>query len=147
MKENFTGKSSIVINAPVYKVWNALTQPELIKKYLLGANTETDWKVGSPIRFTGEYQGKKYIDKGTILENVPQKRIVYNHWSSLSGKEDKPENYQPISYNLDEDGKITTLTVTQGNIQSEKEREHAEKNWNAVLEELKNIVEKKSVSV
>jgi uncharacterized protein YndB with AHSA1/START domain len=45
MKENFTGKSSIVINAPVYKVWNALTQPELIKKYLLGASTETDWKL------------------------------------------------------------------------------------------------------
>jgi hypothetical protein len=41
--------------------------PERIKEYYLGAEVQTDWQVGSPITFKGEWEGKSYEDKGEIL--------------------------------------------------------------------------------
>ncbi len=146
MKENLTGESTVVINASASKVWEALTNPELIKKYFFGTDTHTDWKVGSPVRFTGEWEGKKYEDKGTILANEKNKLIKYKYWSSMSGKEDKPENYQTVSYALLGSDDKTTVTITQEGISSEKEKEHSEKNWKSVLDGLKKLVEKNKVS-
>ncbi len=146
MKQQLTGKSGIVINANASKVWDALTNPELIKKYFFGTEVKTDWKVGSSIRFTGEWEGKTYEDKGTILVNDPEKLLKYNYWSSLSGKEDKPENYQLVSYYLELSDNKTMLTIKQEGIQSEQEKEHSENNWKQVLQDLKNLVEEKSVS-
>ena len=46
------------------EVWDALTDPEKIRQYYLGADVTTDWKVGSPITWRGEWEGKTYSDKG-----------------------------------------------------------------------------------
>jgi uncharacterized protein YndB with AHSA1/START domain len=46
-------RASITIAAPVEKVWDALTRPELIKQYFFGTETETDWTPGNPIYFRG----------------------------------------------------------------------------------------------
>ncbi len=113
----------------------------MIKQYFFGTNTVTDWKVGSPVYFRGEWEGKKYEDKGTVLENIPGNRLKYNYWSSMSGKEDKPENYADVSYELAEDNNATTLTVIQENIPDEKTKEHSEQNWRKVLEDLKKLLE------
>lgn len=146
MKDHLTGKSTITINASSSKVWDALTKPELIKKYFFGTDTHTDWKVGSPVRFTGEWEGKKYEDKGIVLTNEPQQLLEYTYWSSLSGKKDSPENYQTVSYQLSGSTDTTTLTITQQGIASEKEKEHSEKNWSNVLNGLKELLEKKAVT-
>jgi uncharacterized protein YndB with AHSA1/START domain len=58
-----TLNKSITINAPRQTVWDAITKPELIKKYFFGTNTVTTWKVGTPIFFRGEWEGKPYEDK------------------------------------------------------------------------------------
>jgi hypothetical protein len=31
----------------------SLTKPELVKKYMMGADVKSDWKVGSPLTYTG----------------------------------------------------------------------------------------------
>jgi len=141
MKSNISGKTSITIHAPAEKVWKALTDPAEIKKYFFGTNTHTDWQPGHPITFEGEWQGKKYQDKGTVLDFNPLKRIRYSYWSSMSGIEDKPENYVPITYELDSNNSETKLTITQENIPDEKMKEHSLENWNKVLEGLKKVVE------
>jgi hypothetical protein len=51
--------SSIVIRAPRAKVWEALTQPEIVRTYFFGTNLVTDWKVGSPLFFRGEWDGAR----------------------------------------------------------------------------------------
>ncbi len=48
-------KNSIVINAPVANVWDALVNPEQTKKYMFGCETVSDWKPGSPLLWKGEY--------------------------------------------------------------------------------------------
>ena len=142
MKSNITGKASISINASASKVWEALTTPSIIKQYFFGTDAVSDWKVGSPLIFKGEWQGNKYEDKGTILESVPQKLFKYSYWSFMSGMEDKPENYVDVTYALAGNNDGTTLTITQENIPDEKTKEHSEENWRKVIGDLKNLLEK-----
>ena len=147
MKSNIKAQVSINIHATIANVWEALTNPDIIRKYLFGTNTITDWEVGSPIKFKGEWEGKSYEDKGTILEIQKNKLIKYDYWSSMSGIEDKPENYVIVTYQLSgEDGNVN-LSVLQENIPDEKMKAHSEENWNKVLNGLKKVVEEKFVSV
>jgi len=144
MKNKIKAHASINIHAPVSKVWNALTKPEIIKQYFFGTDTITDWKPGSPIKFKGEWQGKSYEDKGTIIDVQKNKLIKYDYWSSMSGIEDKPENYVIITYQLSgEDGNVA-LKLSQENIPDEKTKTHSEENWNKVLKGLKKVAEEKA---
>ena len=142
MKTNITGTAAVTINVPAVKLWHALTTPEIIKQYFFGTEAISDWQVGSPLVFKGEWQGKQYEDKGTILKVIPLKLFQYNFWSSMSGIEDKPENYVTITYDLSEKNNATTLTITQENIPDEKTKEHSEENWKKVLEDLKKLLER-----
>ena len=141
MTPQLTATSSIIIKASLAKVWHALTDPETIKKYLFGTNTFTDWKVGSPIYFRGEWEGKSYEDKGVILEIIPEKILKYSYWSSMSGTEDKPENYQVVSYLVKPIEEQTELTIVQEGSKSEKTKNHTEQNWKTIMDGLKTIVE------
>lgn len=142
MGDKFQGQVTVVVKAPPSAVWKALTDPEMIKQYLFGTQVTTDWKVGSPITYTGVWQGKAYEDKGIILEVIPGKSLVSTYWSGMSGKADVPENYQRVAYSLEPAPEGTRLTLTQGNIPSEKERDHSIQNWGMVLEALKKLVER-----
>src|SRR6186713_2573823 len=102
MKNQYKGEASIVIDASREEVWDALTNPDQIKKYFFGTKAVSDWKKGSPLYFRGEWEGKKYEDKGTILESRKDELFQYSYWSSLSGIEDKPENYVTVTYQLSE---------------------------------------------
>jgi len=146
MKSNITGSASIRIDAPAAKVWEALTTPELIKQYFFGTDAISDWKEGSPLIFKGNWQGKTYEDKGTILTVRQNELFRYTYWSSMSGIEDKPENYVTVSYKLSPKGDSTILEITQENIPDEKTKVHSEENWNKVLEGLKGVVEAKQVA-
>ena len=102
------------IDAPRSKVWRALTDPDQIQKYMFGSRVETDWKPGSRITWKGEYEGKKYEDKGKILEVVQDRRLKVTHFSPLSGEEDAPENYHTLVYELTEDDGKTACLVDPG---------------------------------
>ena len=141
MKNNLIDKTSISVDATPAQVWKALTTPKLVKKYLMGTDVSTDWKEGSPNTYTGEYEGKKYHDKGTIKKIEPGKILQSTYLSSMSGKEDKPENYNLVTYIITKrDGK-TVITLTQDNNSTEKEKEHSTENWKRVLKKLKEVVE------
>ncbi|HOZ86177.1 MAG TPA: SRPBCC family protein [Bacteroidia bacterium] len=139
--KNLEAQISIEIDASPAKVWTAITSPPLIKKYLFGTEVKTDWKQGSPITYEGEYEGKTYEDKGIIVKFEPCKLFQSTYWSSMSGKPDRPVNYNLVTYELIANGKKTTVTVTQDNIASEEEKQHATKNWKKTLENLKKVVE------
>ncbi len=141
MTNNFTAEASTTINAPVSAVWKALTDPEIIKKYFFGTNVVTDWKVGSPIYYRGEWQGRPYEDKGVILEFEPGRKLVSTHWSPLSGVPDVPENYHTVTYLLAGHEGGTKITLLQDNNGSEEEKQHSEQNWNMMLAALKALLE------
>ena len=141
MKSNLTAQVSIDFNAPKPRVWKALTDPVEVKQYFFGTSLITDWNVGSPIRFVGEWEGKAYEDKGTVLKFEPESMLQYDYWSSMSGKEDKPENYQTITYRVTEKDGITNVQIIQDGV-AEEGREHTEQNWKMVFEGMRSLVEK-----
>jgi len=136
----------VEIIAPASVVWEALTTPGLIKKYFFDSTAISDWKVGSPIIFEGQWEGHPYRDKGTILEMNPYKTFRYNYWSPLSGVDDRPENYVPITYSLAEAKGVTTLTIAQENISDDSLKEQTDKSWKKVLHCLKDLVENELVT-
>src|SRR5689334_12733681 len=142
MTDTFIATAETTIHAPVSKVWDALTNPTLIKEYLFGTNVTTDWKVGSPITYKGEWQGKAYEDKGRIVQVEPEKLLVSTFWSALSGLPDVPENYQTVRYELSPNGNQTKLTLTQDNNATQEAADHSSENWRMVLNGLKNLLEK-----
>ena len=142
MSALFTTRVSILIHAPASRIWQALTDPNQIQQYLFGARTVTDWKVGSLIKWEGEWQGKPYEDKGTVLKFVPEKLIETTYWSSKAGMPDSPANYKRVTYELTQKSSDTLLTLTQDNNASEEERDHSEQNWKMVLDGLKKLVER-----
>ena len=142
MEESFIAEKRITIDASVDAVWQALTDPELVKQYMHGTNMETDWKVGSPITWKGEWKGKAYEDKGEVLEVEPKNLLKHTHWSPMGGSEDKRENYHTVTYELAEQDGKTILVLKQDNNASQEEADKmAESNWGLVLEGLKVVVE------
>ncbi len=141
MNNTFTAKTTRPFNAPASKVWEALTKPNLIKQYLFGTEVTTDWRVGSPITYTGTWEGKAYEDKGRVLQIEPGKLLVSTFWSSLSGLPDTPENYKTVRYELSTEGDGTRLTITQDNNDTQEEANHSEQNWKMVLDGMKKLLE------
>lgn len=141
MKNNIVAEVQIPIKAPVARIWGALTRPEIIKQYFFGTETHTDWQVGHPIRFTGEWEGKTYEDKGTILDYQENKLLKYSYWSSMSGIEDKPENYVIVTYEISGTDYEVTLSITQENIPTEEMKQHSIENWKKVMNGMKELVE------
>ena len=142
MNNKFTAQATTLVNAPASKVWDALTNPSLIKQYLYGTEVTSDWKAGSPITYKGEWEGKSYEDKGEILQIEPDKLLVSTFWSSLAGLPDLPENYKTVRYELFSEGDATKLTITQDNNATQEEADHSTQNWTTVLDKLKELLEK-----
>ena len=128
------------INASTKQVWKALTDPQLIKQYFFGTEAISDWKEGSSLTFKGEWEGKAYEDHGKILEIKPEKLFRYTYWSSMSGTDDKPENYNEVRYILQDKGEQTLLSIEQDGVKTEESKAHSEKNWKMIIEGLKKVV-------
>jgi uncharacterized protein YndB with AHSA1/START domain len=141
MDKNLTVEKTIQIQAPAAAVWDALVNPDKIKVYFFGTEVISDWTPGSRIIFQGEYQGQQYQDGGTILDIRPAKLLQYTYWSSMSGMDDKQENYALVTYQLSEKDGSTELRVEQKGFAKSDARNHAEQNWTAVLDKVKELSE------
>jgi uncharacterized protein YndB with AHSA1/START domain len=131
-----------VIKARPSKVWKALTDPGSMKQYMSGAEITTDWKIGSPIIWKGVLQGKKYENKGTVLNVIPEELLEYTYWSDISKHADIPENYARIRCRLtkDEGGTMLAVNVQDREIREEA-RKHLEWGWKTTISSLKRFLE------
>ena len=141
MSDDLVARASTRIAAPAAAVWRALTDPARVKQYYFGTNLDTDWKPGSPIRWSGEWQGRPYEDRGVVLEIEPERRMKYTHFSPLTGQPDSPENYHTITVDLAPDGDGTRVTLAQDGNADASARDQAQKNWETVLAGLKRHAE------
>jgi uncharacterized protein YndB with AHSA1/START domain len=138
----FTAVATIMIAAPAHAVWDALTDPKIIKEYLFGTDVTSEWKVGGQIMYRGKWDGRSFEDKGIITNMIPNQLLEIAYWSSISGLPDTPENYKKISYRLMPEDLGTQVIVTDENHSTEAERDRVANNWREVLGNLKRIVEK-----
>ena len=63
-------QKTITIHAPASRVWDALTNPALIKVWIWETEIDirSEWKVGSTLIFRGELHGIEFQNTGTILK-------------------------------------------------------------------------------
>jgi uncharacterized protein YndB with AHSA1/START domain len=140
-KSDHVARVTTTIAAPADSVWDALTKPEVVKQYMMGATVASDWKPGSPITWKGEFKGKSFEDKGRIQRIEPKKLLEYTHYSAMSGEPDVPENYHLVTVTLAPDGNSTRVDLTQTNNPTDEGRKHSEDNWKQMLAGMKKVVE------
>src|SRR5216110_2423328 len=145
MAETFSNKKTVTIHAPVINVWQALTDPEMIKHYFFGVETTGEWNEGNTIVYKGEWQGKKFEGKGKILQMETQKLLRHSYWSNMSGLADVPGNYHIITYQLVSDKNNTKLILTEENLPTKEMKEASAKIWDTVFDNLKKLLEKKAI--
>ncbi len=141
MPRELKAEASIEIAAPAARVWDALTDPAQVKQYYFGTDLEADWRVGGEMTFSGEWNGRSYEDRGTVIEVDAPRHLSYSHWSPLNGTPDTPENRHVLDFTLEERDGHTHLTLTQDNNANEEERAHSTTMWTQMLAELKALVE------
>ena len=129
------------IAADTQKVWAALTGPGATVMPM--TTVKTDWTVGHPIVFAGEWKGKSFEDHGEIKSVAKGKEVSFTHWS---GSGPQPEDYHVVRYALKPAGDKTKVTLTQSNIGPKSEvdaKTKAEfaKTFQMMLDQLKETAE------
>ncbi len=131
----------IDISSSLSRVWEVLTNPEMITQYFTGAKTVTTWGIGSEITFIHIYKEKEFINKGIILNFEPNHLLRYTYWTVFSNTEDKPENYTIITYDLTGMGDKTRLNFNQTNFKNIEWYHALEIGWDQVLEKMRELAE------
>ena len=142
-------KNSIIINASIAKVWDALVNPEQTKKYMFGCETISDWKEGGTLLWKANYEGKEIVYvSGKIINIKPEEYLEYTTFDPNSTMDNIPENHLNVTYELSERNGATILNVTQGDYSKvqEGERRYNEaynngEGWGPILVEIKKLVE------
>jgi len=134
----------IIINATQTKVWEALTNPQQMTKWMADSEIEilTSWQVGSPIIIRGDLHGIPFENTGLVLQFEPEKLLRYSHLSSLSNLPDKIESYSIIEFGLLPKGNQTVLTLTLSNFPTEEIYRHLVFYWSVTLEMLRGFIER-----
>jgi uncharacterized protein YndB with AHSA1/START domain len=141
MERTHVSRASIEIEASGADVWDALVNPATAKAYFFGAKVDSDWKEGSPITFTGEFNGNSYREKGTILQCEPERLLQYTHWSDLDQVPDLQEHYRNWTFRIESRSPGVVLSVTEDNIPDETKRARSDEFWSGVLTTIKRLVE------
>jgi uncharacterized protein YndB with AHSA1/START domain len=135
--DGFVARAEKDVPAPAEEVWGLLTA-EASRVYF-GAEVESDWKVGSPVVWKGEWEGKPFEDKGEVVEADAPTRLVITHYSPLSGEDDRPENYHRMEYTLTATGGGTTVVLEQDGNPTQEAADHSAANWQKMLDALADI--------
>lgn len=118
------------IRAPIAEVWAALTDTDRLGEIMFGSTVETDWAIG----YRGEWEGRPFEDRGTVLKLTEPTVIRLSH--QAAGSEEPHE----VRYDLRELGPATHVTLTQDGNATVEAAEHAAANWQATLESLQRVV-------
>jgi uncharacterized protein YndB with AHSA1/START domain len=133
--------AGVEVAADADRVWRALTEPDLVSQYMMGSRVESDYRPGSPITWSGEWEGRAYQDKGEVLEVEPGRVLAVTHYSPLAGDADVPESYHRLRYELEPQGRGTRVRLTQDGCRSPEQVEQFSQTWQGMLEGLKRVAE------
>lgn len=138
---------TLFIDASPEAIWRALTEPQLAKEYLDGWQVRSAWSRLAPIEWIELHEGGEELKaKGTVMENLPGRRLRYTQWLTGSGLPDEAASYTTIDISLESerDGR-TRLHLWHGDfaglpLDTRRARE-AGRRWVETLVGLKRVAE------
>jgi uncharacterized protein YndB with AHSA1/START domain len=128
----------IYIKTTPERLWEAITNPEMRRKYNFGVGVETDWKPGS------RYQGVSPMAPAPILEGEnlevdPPRRLVQS-FRALWSEDVKREGTSRVTWEIEPVGDSCRLTVTHDRLREDANAE-LYGGWMMVLSGLKTLLE------
>lgn len=147
MTERLVARVSLTIRAPRARVWRALVDPEAIKQYILVSDVVSEWRVGSPILWKSEFQGKAFVIKGTVLRLEVERLLEFDQSRPIfrASQVVRPSDYHRVAIELEDEGTKTQLSLTDSGSKTERELAHSQGGWQLALGNMKALVEGTSV--
>lgn len=126
------------ISSTPEKVFDALTAPEMTRKYWAHLNV-SDWKVGSPWKHEDSNDGTIHL-VGKVLEIDRPKRLVVS-WASPSYK-DNAAKHTRVTFLVDPGPNAVRLTVMHEDLEPGSDMDEGiRRGWPVVLSNLKTLLE------
>ena len=126
----------IYIKTTPERLWQAITDTEIRRKYTFGASVTSNWKKGS--RYEAVGQGTP-IFEGENLEVDPPRRLVQT-FRALWGEDVKSEGTSRVTYEIVPVGDSCRLTVTHDQLR-EGANGQLYGGWPMILSGLKTLLE------
>jgi uncharacterized protein YndB with AHSA1/START domain/biotin operon repressor len=126
----------IYIKTTPERLWKAITDPEMRRKYTFGVVVASDWTPGSRYQGTG---GGKPIMEGENLEVVAPRRLVQSY-RALWGEDVKSEGSSRVTWEIEPVGDSCLLKVTHDQL-GEDANSQLYGGWPMVLSGLKTLLE------
>ncbi len=126
----------IYIKTTPERLWEAITDPEMRRKYTFGVVVKSDFKRGS--HYEGKGQGN-LIFEGENLEVDPPRRLVQS-FRALWGEDVKGEGTSRVTWEIEKIGDSCRLTVTHDQLR-EGANAQLYGGWMMVLSGLKTLLE------
>lgn len=142
---DYVARAEVTVAAPRRAVWDLLTSNGAHPEIMFGAEIRSEWRLGSPITWRGEWEGRTFEDHGRVIELEDREepwRIVLTHFSPLSGLPDVPENHHTLRFELDETPTGTVVTLDQDNNATREAALHSQENWTRMLAGVKAVAER-----
>jgi uncharacterized protein YndB with AHSA1/START domain len=130
----------LYIGATQAEVWDAITNPAIIAKFFHGAQVESTYEVGQPIRSLSPDRTEAW-GENTILEFDPPRRLVHT-WRSLYDPEMAAEPESRVTWEVEEQpGGFAKLTLTHDRLDAAPKTAASVRGWSYILSNLKTVVE------
>ena len=126
--------SEIDIAASPDEVFAALTDSAKFGQAMFGTDVDTTWEPGSPILYSGEFDGTSFEDHGEVVEVSPPSVLRLTHRSG-----DSPEH--ELRFEVAPSSGGSHVILKQDNNADENAAAHSQKNWDTMLGLLKKVVE------
>lgn len=133
----------IFIKAPRERVWEALTDPEVTKRYFFHTRLESSFRPGEPFRYVIDSTDADAVD-GVIETFDPPNRLVMT-WHVLYDPEMAAEPPSRVEWKLtpaNDDGSVTRVTLRHGGLAlSPKTWSNVQLGWVQVIDGMKTLLE------
>ncbi|MCM8531887.1 MAG: SRPBCC domain-containing protein [Lentisphaeraceae bacterium] len=138
--EEIKFEQTIFIKSNTTKVWDALTNPEIVKKYFLCPLKSIGCKKGDKLIY-----GNKEFDliKGKIV-HFDKKKVFAHSFKFLPPGHDntKSDEETMVRYTLEEDESLVVLTLTHKGFKEKNQTYHnVTGGWPYILSNLKTYLE------
>ena len=128
------------------KLWEALTEPQFMRKYWFDMVVECDWKKGSPWRLVRP-DGQTTDSVGEILEIDPPRSLVIR-WQNEWSPELKAEGPSRCNIIIERSGTAVKLTVIHEiDRPDSKLITSVSGGWPLVISNLKSLLETGEVAI
>jgi uncharacterized protein YndB with AHSA1/START domain len=128
----------IYIKTTPERLWQAITDPEMRRKYQFGVGVISDWKAGS--HYEGvHHQAPGALFEGENLEVDPPRRLVQS-FRALWGEDAKREGTSRVVWEIEPVGDSCRLSVTHDQLR-EKVNPEIYGGWPQILSGLKTLLE------